>query len=131
MPTIKINSACLQAERETRVNNKADEMETCTKMKKILFLLLTSIDTVIGDIKIKAAPLRHADNHAGEIKNLGFVLNIGGLKIFHPGDIGAYSIDEYHKLNIQNDSIDIVFVPSQEPFPFVTHDKRNAYYIKA
>ena len=49
-------------------------------------------------------------NRHRDIENLGFLLDIGGVKIFHCGDTNPRNRDEYSTYALQDDSIDVAFL---------------------
>lgn len=74
------------------------------------------------DIEIKVFRLSHStymitdpktgkriDKHAN-IQNLGFLINVTGIKVFHNGDSFFSKSDEYKKYDISKEEIDIAFV---------------------
>jgi L-ascorbate metabolism protein UlaG (beta-lactamase superfamily) len=70
------------------------------------------VDTSIQNTTFKIVPLPHSDNPTKDIQNRGFILNIGGFKIFHCGDAASTNLQDYQKLNLSDEKIDIVFLPT-------------------
>jgi L-ascorbate metabolism protein UlaG (beta-lactamase superfamily) len=80
-----------------------------------------SVNLTINGIGLNVLRLRHSaymitdpttgrqtDRHA-KVQNLGFVMDLGGSKIFHAGDSGLDQPDEYSKYRFDGDAIDLAF----------------------
>jgi L-ascorbate metabolism protein UlaG (beta-lactamase superfamily) len=63
------------------------------------------------DTSVKTVPLQHANNDTGDIQNLGFIITIGGFKLFHSGDANAADVSAYKSLNLADENIDVAFLP--------------------
>ena len=79
--------------------------------------IYSSIDSSLDDLKFKVIRLRHSGESEND-KNLGFIISMNGINILHAGDndgniADGQSIDgieEYLKLNINTQRIDIAIV---------------------
>lgn len=65
-------------------------------------------DTVIYGIKFSSYFLQH-DNRP-EIQNVGYVIEIDGIKIFHSGDNTGANISEFELMQLQNKNIDVALL---------------------
>ena len=65
------------------------------------------IDTTIQGIRVRSFFLQH--DSRPEIENVGYLIEIGGLKVFHSGDYNGSEIVEFEKLQLQNENIDLAF----------------------
>lgn len=65
-------------------------------------------DTVICGIRIKSYFLLH-DNRP-EIQNVGYVIEIDDIKIFHSGDNTGSNTSEFEFMQLQNKSIDVALL---------------------
>ena len=63
-------------------------------------------------MSVKVVPLQHANNDARDIQNLGFIITIGGFKLFHSGDASAADVSAFKSLNLANENIDVAFLPT-------------------
>ena len=83
---------------------------------------LSYIDQVIGDIKVRVYRLKHGpyfdtdpetgkrvDRHRN-VKNLGFLFEIDGIKIFHCGDSSPMCYADYQHFKLMNEEIDLAFL---------------------
>lgn len=80
------------------------------------------LDTVVNGIELRVIRLIHGpyyvfDSVTGErinlhqkIQNLGFIININGVKIFHCGDSNASCISDYKHFRLDKENIDIAFL---------------------
>jgi len=76
----------------------------------------------VNDIPIRICRLEHSHymeedtinggkiNRHRNIENLGFVLDIDGVKVFHCGDTNPLNEKEYSTFNLQDENIDIALV---------------------
>jgi L-ascorbate metabolism protein UlaG (beta-lactamase superfamily) len=67
-----------------------------------------SVDTILNDIPFSVYNLKH--NSQVKIYNVGYWMNIGGLKIFHGGDNILEDSTEYLNTNLFDKRIDIAFL---------------------
>jgi len=67
-----------------------------------------SIDTMLNGISFSAYNLKH--NSAVKIYNLGYWINIEGLRIFHSGDNILEDTTEYLNTNLFDKQVDIAFL---------------------
>ena len=77
---------------------------------------------IIDDMKVKIYRLEHSPyyekntitgekiNRHQSIENLGFLVDIGGIRLFHCGDANPWNEKEFQNLNLEQDSIDIAFL---------------------
>lgn len=65
-------------------------------------------DTVVYGIRIKSYFLQH-DNRP-EIQNVGYVIEIDGIKVFHSGDNTGANTSEFELMQLQNKSIDVALL---------------------
>ena len=65
---------------------------------------------VISDYEILACNIRHENPENDHIENMGYVVNIDGIKIFHSGDSDPETLDDLRGLNLSDLNIDIAFL---------------------
>ena len=66
------------------------------------------IDTIIQGIRIKSFLLQHDDRP--EIENVGYLIDINGIKILHTGDCTGSDTLQLKNLQLRNENIDIAFL---------------------
>jgi L-ascorbate metabolism protein UlaG (beta-lactamase superfamily) len=79
--------------------------------------LCNSTDTLVDDINVKVLRLRHSGRN-GQSENLGFVIEIDGVKVFHSGDSGGNfrqgaaftEIQEYDSIGIEEMEVDLAIL---------------------
>ncbi|NJK98893.1 MAG: MBL fold metallo-hydrolase [Bacteroidales bacterium] len=79
--------------------------------------LYNSVDTIVNTIRIKILRLRHADGD-GKEENIGFVVDMDGVNVFHSGDSGGKvspnqavsGIQEYDSISIDKMNIDLAIL---------------------
>jgi L-ascorbate metabolism protein UlaG (beta-lactamase superfamily) len=77
--------------------------------------LCKSIDTMVNDIKVKVLRLRHG-NSDGKDENVGFLVDMYGVIVFHSGDSGntpgqvVSEIQEYDSVGIEGMKIDLAIL---------------------
>jgi len=79
--------------------------------------LCNSTDTLVDDINVKVLRLRHSGRD-GQNENLGFVIEIDGVKVFHSGDSGGKfrqgaaftEIQEYDSIGIEEMEVDLAIL---------------------
>lgn len=83
---------------------------------------LTYIDTLINGIEVRVYRLIHGPyyvddpktgkkiNRHRNIQNLGFLMNVNGVKIFHCGDSSPACKSDYEHFRLDNEKIDIAFL---------------------
>ena len=79
--------------------------------------LCNSTDTLVDDINVKVLRLRHSSRD-GRGENLGFVIEIDGVKVFHSGDSGGNfrqggaftEIQEYDSIGIEEMEVDLAIL---------------------
>lgn len=65
-------------------------------------------DTTIHGIRVRSFFLQH--DSRPQIENLGFLMDIDNLRVFHSGDNTGAEIVEYEKLQLQNKNIDLALL---------------------
>jgi L-ascorbate metabolism protein UlaG (beta-lactamase superfamily) len=87
----------------------------------------------VGAIQIAALYLSHGvpDDPGDGVLNLGYIITVGGLKLFHTGDIdpGIVNLAYSRRLGVPDENLDFAFVPhhvleTQGPDPLVTEGIR-------
>jgi ankyrin repeat protein len=79
--------------------------------------LFNSIDTLLNDIKVKVLRLRHGDRD-GKEENVGFIVDMDGVIVFHSGDSGSdvqrglavSVIQEFDSIGIEGMKIDLAIL---------------------
>ena len=101
---VSSKEVCNQLKNENQLKNRIDD---------ISLEIGQSSDTVINKIHLKIFRLRHLMDTTGlRVSNYAFLINLDGIKIFHPGDITfQWDKDLLDKFKIGEEKIDIVFVP--------------------
>jgi len=85
--------------------------------------LCNSTDTLVDDINVKVLRLRHSGRD-GQSENLGFVIEIDGIKVFHSGDSGGNfrqgeaftEIQEYVSIGIEEMEVDLAILNRSFPW---------------
>jgi L-ascorbate metabolism protein UlaG (beta-lactamase superfamily) len=69
-------------------------------------------DSVINGLPLKIIRLKHSGDETGtKIANYAYLINLNGIKIFHPGAITVeWDKSLLEKFNLGNEKIDIMFV---------------------
>jgi L-ascorbate metabolism protein UlaG (beta-lactamase superfamily) len=67
------------------------------------------IDTLINGYRLRTVSLIHYNNMV-TIQNLGYIFTLGSINIFHPGDGFLNDTTEIKNLDLESDSIDILFL---------------------
>lgn len=85
-------------------------------------------DIIVKGINIKTFSLLHDGKEYANVKNLAYLIDIGGKKVLHTGD--AKAMDEnYKNLNFSQEGIDLLIAP----FPYVSLSRGRSIienYIK-
>jgi L-ascorbate metabolism protein UlaG (beta-lactamase superfamily) len=70
-------------------------------------------DTVFNGIPLKIFRLKHTGDSTGmQITDFAYLIDLNGVKIFHPGDITfAWDKSLLEKFNLEKENIDVMFVP--------------------
>jgi len=79
--------------------------------------LCNSADTSVDDFQVKILRLRHSGGD-GKSENLGFVIELDGVKVFHSGDSGGKfrqggtftEIEEYDSIGIEHMEVDLAIL---------------------
>lgn len=79
--------------------------------------LFSTTDTLVNNIKIKVLRLRHS-NRDDQNDNLGFLIDMDGIKVFHQGDAGGEvkrsmvvkRVQEYDSIGIEAMEIDVAIL---------------------
>jgi L-ascorbate metabolism protein UlaG (beta-lactamase superfamily) len=92
-----------------------DQIVSLTPMK------LYDSTIVVSEISVRVMRLEHSYymeedgtgkmiNRHRDVENLGYLFDIGGMKVFHCGDTNPQNREEYSAFALQNDSIDVAFL---------------------
>jgi len=65
-------------------------------------------DTTIQGIRVRSFFIQH--DSRPQIENVGFLIDIDKLKVFHSGDYNGSEIVEFEKLQLQNEYIDLALL---------------------
>jgi len=65
-------------------------------------------DTTIQGIRVRSFFIQH--DARPQIENVGYLIEMDNLKIFHTGDYNGSEIVEFEKLQLQNENIDLAFL---------------------
>jgi L-ascorbate metabolism protein UlaG (beta-lactamase superfamily) len=65
-------------------------------------------DTTIQGIRVRSFFMQH--DARPQIENVGYLIEIDKLKVFHSGDYNGSEIVEFEKLQLQNEYIDLAFL---------------------
>ena len=68
----------------------------------------TKNDITIHGIRVRSFFIQH-DNRT-EIENVGYLIDINGIKVFHSGDYNGSEITEFEKLALQKEKIDVAIL---------------------
>ena len=112
--------SCKQSIDKLKNQNSYDKIEN--RIYEITPEYFSYIDTTISNIGVRVYRLAHGpyyteDTVTGEkinrhlnVQNVGFLLNINGVKIFHCGDSNEDGIAEYEYFRLDKENIDIAFI---------------------
>ncbi len=68
------------------------------------------IEMTVNDVEIKVVGLNH-NTPENKYLNLGFVINMGGIKLFHSGDTSWQASEEYFQaLHLEKEEFDVAFL---------------------
>jgi len=65
-------------------------------------------DTIIHGIRVRSFFIQH--DSRPQIENVGYLIDIDEMKVFHTGDYNGSEIVEFEKLQLQNEYIDLAFL---------------------
>lgn len=65
-------------------------------------------DTIIQGIRVRSFFMQH--DARPQIENVGYLIEMNNLKVFHTGDCNGAEISQFEKLQLQNESIDLAFL---------------------
>ncbi len=65
-------------------------------------------DTTIQGIRVRSFFIQH--DSRPQIENVGYLIDIDKLTVFHSGDSNGSALVEFEKLQLQNESIDLAFL---------------------
>jgi L-ascorbate metabolism protein UlaG (beta-lactamase superfamily) len=65
-------------------------------------------DTTILGIRVRSFFIQH--DSRPKIENIGYLIDIDNLKVFHSGDYNGSEVIEFDKLQLQNEYIDLAFL---------------------
>ncbi|OFX83976.1 MAG: hypothetical protein A2W99_03520 [Bacteroidetes bacterium GWF2_33_16] len=65
-------------------------------------------DTTIQGIRVQSFFIQH--DSRPEIENVGYLIEIDNLKVFHTGDYNGSETVEFENLHLQNENIDLAFL---------------------
>jgi L-ascorbate metabolism protein UlaG (beta-lactamase superfamily) len=51
-------------------------------------------------------------NKHENIENIGYVINVGGINVFHSGDANPWKEEEYRAFNLEKEQIDVALLES-------------------
>jgi len=68
-----------------------------------------SVRTTISGVELKILNLRHGQRE--QTQNLGYVFEVGGMRVFHMGDVDRVTLSELKAYQLLEEEIDIAFVP--------------------
>jgi len=65
-------------------------------------------DTTIHGIRVRSFFIQH--DLRPQIENVGYLIDIDNLTVFHTGDYNGYELEEFKKLQLQHENIDLAFL---------------------
>lgn len=68
----------------------------------------TRNDTAIQGIRVRSFFIQH--DSRPEIENVGYLMDIGGIKVFHSGDYNGSEITAFEKLGLQSENVDLAIL---------------------
>ncbi len=94
-----------------------DSVVDTTRIVGITPDLFTSTDTLVNNIQVKILRLRHSGRD-DQNDNLGFLIDMDGIKVFHQGDAGGEvmqsmavkRIQEYDSIGIETMEVDVAIL---------------------
>ena len=81
----------------------SDRVRSITPAKK------DKVDTIINTVKFSLVTILHEESSSKTI--LGTIFTVDGVKFFHMGDANSVNLSEYTDLKLDEDSVDVAFVP--------------------
>ena len=72
------------------------------------------VDLVVNGVPVSVLHLRHFDqfgNDFSSVQNFGYLVELGGLKILHLGDVD-YAADNLEPFDLDQEGIDVVLIPT-------------------
>lgn len=101
----------------SKLKGSVDSSVDSSRIVGITPELCNSTDTLVNDIKVKVLRLRHSGRD-GRSENVGFVIEIDGVKVFHSGDSGGNfrqggaftEIQEYDSIGIEEMEVDLAIL---------------------
>ena len=99
------------------LRKKTDSGVDATRIVGITPDLFTSTDTLVNNIQVKILRLRHSGRD-DQNDNLGFLIDMDGIKVFHQGDAGGEvmqsmavkRIQEYDSIGIETMEVDVAIL---------------------
>ena len=99
------------------LRKKTDSRVDATRIVGITPDLFTSTDTLVNNIQVKILRLRHSGRD-DQNDNLGFLIDMDGIKVFHQGDAGGEvmqsmavkRIQEYDSIGIETMEVDVAIL---------------------
>lgn len=91
-----VTNAILKNPDYKKINNQIVELDKTNRGKN---------DTTINGIRIRSFFLQH--DSRPQIENVGYLIDINNLKVFHSGDYTGSEIIEFGKLHLQKEQIDL------------------------
>jgi len=85
-------------------------------------------DTTIQGIRVRSFFIQH--DSRPQIENVGYLIEIDKLKVFHAGDYNGSEIVEFEKLQLQNENIDVAFLNFYGFWNTAEEQKFTEKYIK-
>jgi len=94
-----VTNAVLQHPEYKKFGNQIVQLDKLNRKKN---------DTTIQGIRVRSFFIQH--DARPQIENVGYLIEMDNLKIFHTGDYNGMEISEFQKLQLQNENIDLAFL---------------------
>lgn len=80
------------------------------------------IDTIVNDVRIKSYFMQHG--RRVNYENVGYIIDIGGVIVFHSGDYTVAETEKFEALQLQNEKIDLALLNF---YGFWVNDKEREF----
>ncbi|HOO83602.1 MAG TPA: MBL fold metallo-hydrolase [Prolixibacteraceae bacterium] len=65
---------------------------------------------ILGDYEVFACNIKHEKIENDHVENIGFLVNVNGVKVFHSGDSDASTLSDLRGINLADIGVDIAFL---------------------
>ena len=94
-----VSNAVLQHPEYKKIGRQVVQLDKLNREKN---------DTTIHGIRVRSFFLQH--DARPQIENVGYLIEMDNLKVFHSGDYNGSELVDFEKLQLQNENIDLAFL---------------------